>query len=131
MRVVAQMAFITTLALGLAGCYHFIAPPDMATAAVYGPSVPIRSLSPQQMARLSGWIKAHDAGWRDLMETPPAPSTITIVMRESNGQQSYVNLFESKDGAAMAYFYPPRPASPLERYLPEADVAALWEIVRN
>jgi hypothetical protein len=131
MQGVARIAFIITLLLGLAGCYRIIAIPDVATAAVYGPHVPIRPLKPQQVARLSNWMKAHDAGWRDVMETPPAPITMRIVMREPNSQQSYFDLLELKDGTATMYLYAPSPAPPLKRYLSEADVAALWEVIRN
>jgi hypothetical protein len=131
MQVVVRMALIVMLVLGLTGCYRIIAIPDVANATVYGPNVPIRSLRPQQVAQLTSWIKAHDAGWRDLMGTPPTTITMRIVMRAPNSQQIYFDLFESKDGTAMAYFYAPSPAPPLERYLSEADVAALWEMLRN
>ncbi|GLQ46502.1 hypothetical protein GCM10007862_15530 [Dyella lipolytica] len=131
MRVVVRIALIVMLVLGLTGCYHIIAIPDVATAAVYGPNVPIRSLRPQEVARLSSWIKAHDAGWRDLMGMPSTPMTMRIVMREPNNQQSNLDLFESKDGTAMVHFYAPSPAPPLSRYLSEADVAALLSTVGN
>jgi hypothetical protein len=131
MQAIVRIALIVTLALGLAGCYRVIAIPDMATATVYGPSVPIRPLRPEQVARLSSWMKEHDAGWRNLMETTPAPITLAIVMREPNGQQTTFSLFELKDGSAAAYFYAPSPMPPLKRYLFAADVAALWEVVRN
>jgi hypothetical protein len=131
MRVAVRIAFIVALVFGLTGCYRVITIPDIATAMVYGPNVPIRSLKPQQVARLSSWIEAHDAGWRDLMETPPAPITMRIVMREPNSQRIYFELFESTYGTATMYFYAPSSALPLKRYLSEADVASLWEAVRN
>jgi hypothetical protein len=131
MRNVVRFALVVTLMFGLTACYHIIATPDIATAAVFGPDVPIRSLKPQQVAQLSSWIKAHDAGWLDMMQTPVAPLTMKIVMRGPSAQQSYFDLFESKDGSAMVCFYAPSPARPLKRYLPGADVAALWEAVRN
>lgn len=131
MRVVVRIVLIVTLVLGLTGCYRIIATPDIATATAYGPNVPIRSLRPQQVAQLSSWMKAHDAGWGDVMQTRPAPITMRIVVREPNNQQIFFDLFESKDGTAMVYFYPPSPARPLKRYLSEADVATLWEAVRN
>jgi hypothetical protein len=131
MRTVARITFIVTLVFGLTACYRIIAIPDIATATVYGPNVPIRALRPQQVAQLSNWIKTHDAGWRDLMETPPVPITMRIIMRPPNTQQVYVDLFASKSGTATMYFYAPSPAPPLKRYLSAADVASLWEAVRN
>lgn len=131
MRVMARVVVIVTLVLGIAGCYSVIKMPDIASASVYGPHVVGGSLSPPEVARLSSWVKTHDAGWRGLMETTSAPITLAIVMREPNGQQSSLNLFESKDGTAMAYFNAPSPAPPLERYLSAADVAALRAAVGN
>ncbi|GLQ92559.1 hypothetical protein [Dyella acidisoli] len=131
MRVMVRIALIVTLVLDLAGCYRIIKMPDIATASVYGPQVSGGSLSPQEVARLSTWMKAHDAGWRGLMGTPPAPIALAIVMRDPSGGQTTLNLFESKDGTATAYFYAPNPASPLERYLSKADVAALRAAVEN
>ncbi|RDS81905.1 hypothetical protein [Dyella psychrodurans] len=125
MRAVARIALIVTLALDLAGCYSVIKTPDIATASVYGPQVSGGALSPQEVAQLSSWIKAHDAGWRGLMATAPTPITMAIVMREPGGRQTSLDLFEAKDGTAMAYLNAPSPAPPLERYLSEADVAAL------
>lgn len=131
MRIVARIALIVTLAMGLAGCYDVIAVPDIATAAVYGPHISRPSLTPQQIAQLSSWIKSHDAGWRHLMETPPAPITLAIVMHEASSQQSTFNLFEAKDGSATVYFYAPSPAPPRKRYVSQADVAALWAAVKD
>lgn len=131
MQVVVRIAFIVTLVLGLTGCYSIIAVPDMATAAVYGPTVPIRSLSPQQVGQLSSWMKAHDAGWRYLMGAPLAPITVRIVVREPNSQQIRFDLFEFKDRTAVMYFYAPSPSRPLKRYLSETDFATLWEAVRD
>jgi hypothetical protein len=96
-----------------------------ASASIYGPQISGGSLSQQEVARLSSWMKAHDAGWRVLMETSPAPITMAIVMREPDGRQSSLDVFESKDGAAMVYFNAPSPAAPLQRYLLEADVLTL------
>jgi hypothetical protein len=125
MRAVARIALIVMLVAELAGCYSVIAMPDIATASVYGPQISGGSLSPQEVAQLSNWMKAHDAGWRGLMETPPAPFTMSVVVREADGRQSSLQVFESKDGTAMAYFKAPDPAPPLERYLSVTDVAAL------
>jgi hypothetical protein len=129
MRIVARITLIITLLLGLTGCYGIIVTPNIATAIVYGPNVPIRSLRPQQVAQLSSWIKAHDAGWRGLMETPPVAQTMRIVVHEPDSQQGYFDLFLAKDGTATMYYYAPRPALPLKRYLPEADVSTLWEAI--
>ena len=131
MRVVVRIVLIVMLVLDLAGCYRVIKMPDIATASVYGPHVSGGPLSPQQVVRLSTWMKAHDAGWRGLMQTPPTPIAMAIVVRDSNGQQSTLNVFESKDGTATAYFYAPSPASPLERYVSKADVVALRGAVGN
>ena len=131
MQIVVRIALIVTLVLGLTGCYSIVAMPDVATASVYGPRIPIRSLSPQQVARLSTWMKAHDAGWRALMETPPVVITMRLVLREPNGQQIHFDLFMSTHGTATMYFYAQSPAPPLKRYLSEADVATLWESLRN
>jgi hypothetical protein len=125
MQLVARIALIVALPLVLAGCYGVIRTPDAVTASVYGPHVSGGPLSAQQVMQLSDWMKAHDAGWRRLMRTPPASITMAIVMREPGGRQSTLDLFVSPDGAAMAYFYPPGPAPPLERYVPAVDVAAL------
>jgi hypothetical protein len=127
MRVVARIALNMTLMLALAGCYSVVTIPDIANASVYGPRISGGSLTPQEVARLSSWMKAHDAGWRELMETAPAPAPITlaIVMREPGGRQSSLDLFESKDGTATAYLNAPSPAPTLQRYLSESDVAAL------
>jgi len=125
MRVFARTILIVALALGVAGCYSVIKMPDIASASVYGPNVSSGPLSQQEVAQLSSWMKAHDAGWRRLVETPPASVTMAIVVHESNGRQSALELFESKEGGAMVYFYAPRPALPLVRYVPPADVAAL------
>lgn len=127
MRVVARIALNMTLVFALAGCYSVITTPDIATASVYGPQISGGSLTPQEVARLSSWMKAHDAGWRALMETAPAPPPITmaIVMREPDGRQSSLDLFESKAGTATAYLNAPGPAPTRQRYLSEADVAAL------
>lgn len=131
MRVVLRIVLIVTLVLGLAGCYSVIKMPDIATASVYGPKVSGGPLTPQEVARLSSWMKAHDAGWRELMQKHPAPISMAIVMHDPHGQQSTLNLFESKDGTATAYFYASSQAPPLERYLPEADVAALKAALKN
>jgi hypothetical protein len=131
MRVSVRITLIITLMLDLAGCYSVIKMPEITTAAVYGPQIHGGPLNPQQVAQLSSWMKAHDAGWRGLMETPPAPITMAIVMHDPNGQQSSFNLFESKVGTATLYFYAPSPAVPLERYLSGVDVAALKAAVRN
>jgi hypothetical protein len=131
MRIVVQFVLLVTLVLDLAGCYRVVKMPDIATASVYGPHVSGGPLSPQKVAQLSGWINAHDAGWRGLMETPTAPITMAIVMRDPGGRQTSLDLFESRGGTAMAYLYAPSPALPLERYLPEADVTALKAAVGN
>jgi hypothetical protein len=131
MRVIARICFTTMLVLGLSGCYSIVAMPDIATATVYGPHLPIRTLTPTQVLQLSNWMKAHDAGWHGLMETPPTSPAMTIVMHEPNSQQSYVDVFRLKDGGAMMYFYATRPRLPVKRYVSEADLAALWEAVRN
>jgi hypothetical protein len=125
MRALARIAIIVMLVLELAGCYSVITMPDIATASVYGPQISGGSLSPPEVTQLSNWMKAHDAGWRGLMETPPTPITMSVVMREANGRQSSLQLFESKDGTAKAYFKASDSAPPLERYLSAADVAAL------
>lgn len=131
MRVVARIATNIVLMLALAGCYSVIKTPYIANASIYGPQISGGSLSPQEVARLSSWMKAHDAGWRVLMETSPAPITLAIVMREPGGRQSSLDVFESKDGAATAYFNAPSPAPPLQRYLSEADVLTLRAAVGN
>jgi hypothetical protein len=131
MRAVIRIVLIITLLLGLAGCYSVIKMPDITTAAVYGPQISGGPLSPQKVARLSIWMKAHDAGWMQLMETPPVSITMAIVMHDPNGQQSSLDLFEAKDGSAIVYFFAPSPATPLKRYLPEADVVALKAAVEN
>lgn len=129
MQVMARMALSVTLLLVLAGCYGVIKSPDVATALVYGPDVSGGTLTAQQVAQLSDWVRAHDAGWRRLMRAPPRSITMAVVMREPGGRQSTLDLFASNDGSAMAYFYAPSPAQPLERYLPAADVAALHTAV--
>lgn len=131
MRAVVQIALIVALALDMAGCYSIIKMPNIAAASVYGPQVSGGSLSPPAVARLSSWMKAHDAGWRGLAGAPSAPMTMAMVMHDPNGRQSTLNLFESKDGTATAYFYAPSPAPPLQRYLSEADVTALKAAVGN
>jgi hypothetical protein len=131
MRVAMRMVLIVTLVLNLAGCYSIVKMPDIATAAVYGPHISGGPLSPQQVARLSSWIHAHDAGWRGWMEARPAPITMSIVMHDPSGQQSSLELFESKDGSAMAYLHAPSSAQPLERYLPAAEVVALKAALGN
>jgi hypothetical protein len=131
MRVAMRMVLIVTLVLNLAGCYSIVKMPDIATAAVYGPQVSGGPLSPQQVARLSSWIHAHDAGWRGWMEARPAPITMSIVMHDPSGRQSSLELFESKDGSAMAYLHTPSSAQPLERYLPAAEVVALKAALGN
>ncbi|WP_148108997.1 hypothetical protein [Dyella dinghuensis] len=129
MRVVARIAANMVLALALAGCYSVIKTPSIASASVYGPHISGGPLSAQEVARLSSWMKAHDAGWRVLMETSQAPITMAIVMREPDGRQSSLNVFESKDGTAMVYFNAPSPAPPRQRYLLEADVQTLRSAV--
>jgi hypothetical protein len=108
-----------------------IAIPDIATATMQGHSIPSRSLTSQQVARLVVWFKAHDNGWQGLMETPPAPITMDIAMSGGNDQQSVLTLFKVQDGATTAFFYPPRPASPLKRALSTADVTDLLAAVEN
>jgi hypothetical protein len=125
MSSVARTALIGTLMLVLAGCYGVIKTPDVATASVFGPNISGGALAPQQVAQLADWVRAHDAGWRGLMRAPPASVSMAIVMREPGGRQSTLDLFVAGDGSAMAYFYAPNPARPLERYLQAADVAAL------
>jgi hypothetical protein len=131
MRIVVRMVLIVMSVLDLAGCYSVVKMPDIATAAVYGPHISGGSLSPQQVARLSSWIHAHDAGWRGWMETPPAAITMSIVMHDPSGRQSSLELFESRDGSAMAYLHAPSSAQPLERYLPAAEVVALKAALGN
>jgi hypothetical protein len=131
MRVVVRIALIIALVLDLAGCYSIIKTPDITTASVYGPQISGGPLSPQKVAQLSSWMNAHDAGWRELMGTPPAPITMAVVMHDPNGQQTSLNLFESKDGTATIYFNGPSPAAPLQRYLSSMDVAALKAAVGN
>jgi hypothetical protein len=130
MRSVARVALIIAVMLDLTGCYRVIKMPSIATASVYGPRISGGPLTPLETAQLSRWLAAHDAGWRGLMETTAAPISMAIVMRDPNGQQSSLNLFESRDGSATVYFYAPSSTAPLERYLPEADVAALKAAVR-
>jgi hypothetical protein len=129
MQLIMRIALMVTLALNLVGCYSIIKTPEIATALIYGPHVSGGSLSPQEAAQLSSWMKLHDAGWRGTTETHPAVITMAIVMREPSGRQSSLNLFESKDGTAVAYFNAPSPALPVHRYLSEADVSALWAAV--
>jgi hypothetical protein len=131
MRTFPRVAFILGLVLGLAGCYRIVATPDIATAAVYGPHVPIRPLTPQQVARLSSWMKGHDAGWRSSTQTPYMPTIMRIVIRDPGGQQSRLDLLEAKDGMATLLLYAPAPAAPLKRYLSDADAKALWDAVAN
>jgi hypothetical protein len=125
MQLIARIALFVALPLVFAGCYGVIKTPDMATASVFGPHVSGGFLSAQQVAQLSDWMKAHDAGWRALMRTPPSSVTMAVVMREADGRQTTLDLFVADDGSAMAYLYAPSPAHPLERYVPAADVAAL------
>ncbi|HTV83899.1 MAG TPA: hypothetical protein VME63_00720 [Dyella sp.] len=125
MQAVARGALIATLIPALAGCYSVVKIPEVASASVYGPGISGGALRAQQVAQLSDWLKAHDAGWRAPMGTPPRSITMAIVMRRAGGPQSTLDLFAWNDGSAMAYLYAPAPASPRERYLPAADVAAL------
>ncbi|GLQ49349.1 hypothetical protein ACFFJT_20520 [Dyella flava] len=125
MRAVVRVALIVTLVLNLAGCYDVIKTPEIATASVYGPGISGGSLSPGEVAQLSSWLRAHDAGWRPLMETAPAPITLAIAIRGPTGRQSFLQLFEAKDGTAMAYLKEPIPARTLQRYVSAPDVAAL------
>jgi len=131
MRFAVRMTLFTMLLLGLAGCYHMVAMPTVATAVVYGPALPIRSLTPPQVARLSRWLKAHDAGWRRPAAAPSSRMTLSMVLREPTGRQSRLDLFESKDGTAMVYFYAPAPALAFERYLSAADVLALLACIAS
>ncbi|HUA78737.1 MAG TPA: hypothetical protein VL997_00075 [Dyella sp.] len=125
MRTIVRVVFIAALTFYLTGCYSIIKMPDIATASVYGPQISGGTLSPQEVAHLSSWMNAHDAGWRGLMEKHPAPMTMAVVMRDSDGRQITLNLFESQDETATAYLYAPSSAQPLERYLSKADVMAL------
>jgi hypothetical protein len=125
MRIPARLALLVTLLPALAGCYGVIKTPDVATASAFGPNISGGALAPQQVAQLADWVRAHDAGWRGLMRAPPASVSMAIVMHEPGGRQSTLDLFVAGDGSAMAYFYAPSPARPLERYLQAADVAAL------
>jgi hypothetical protein len=125
MRFAPRMILITTLILGLAACYGVIKTPDATTASIYGPQISAGPLSPQKVTQLSNWLKAHDAGWRAWKGSSTAPITMAIVMHDASGQQTSLNLFESKDGTAVLYFYPPGSAQPLGRYLLQTDVAAL------
>jgi hypothetical protein len=125
MQAVARRGLIVAFTLALAGCYGVIKTPGMTSAAVYGPQLAGGALTAQQVAQLSQWVRAHDAGWRGLMRAPPASVSMAIVMHEPGGRQSTLDLFVAGDGSAMAYFYAPSPARPLERYLQAADVAAL------
>jgi hypothetical protein len=108
-----------------------IAIPSIATATVQGRNVSSRSLTPQQLEKLTSWFKAHENGWQGLMETPPAPIAMGIGIVGPNGQHCSLTLFKAKDGSAAAYFYPPRPAFPLKRGLSDADVTALLAAVEN
>lgn len=129
MQTIVRTILIVALVLDLAGCYSIIKMPDIATASVYGPQIAGGTLSPQEVARLSSWMKAHDAGWRGLMKTSLPPMVMAVVMRDQDGRQSSLNLFESKDDTATVYLYQPSPALPLERYVSKADVIALREAV--
>ncbi|RUL75966.1 hypothetical protein [Dyella choica] len=125
MQAIMRIVIVAALVLGLAGCYHIIKMPDIATASIYGPEISGGTLSPQEVASLSSWMKAHNAGWRGLMASLPAPVAMAVVMRTQDGRQTTLNLFEAKDGAATAYLFQPSPTLPRERDLSKADVIAL------
>jgi hypothetical protein len=76
-------------------------------------------------------MKGHDAGWRSSAQTPYMPIIMRIVIRDPGGQQSRLDLLEAKDGMATLLLYAPGVASPLKRYVSDADAMALWAAVAN
>jgi hypothetical protein len=136
MKSICRLCFAIAVSFSVTSAFagfwdQTIAIPSIETATVQGRNVSSRSLTPQQLEKLTRWFEAHKDGWRGLIETPPAPIAMGVVIGGPNGQQCSLSLFKAKDGTAAAYFYPPRPASPLTRGLSDADVTALLAAVEN
>jgi len=101
LKPLAHLSLLLILALSATGCLRAISHVDFPPL-VSGEVDIMRGehrgaekiLSPEELASLSGWLKSHRTGWRDILESPPPPKAI-IVLRLADGQQTSLETFEN------------------------------------
>lgn len=86
------------------------------------------NLTQQQVLLISDWMKAHQAEWHSLMETPP-PGTFRLELEASSGRKYTMQVFvqPSGGGTVYAYGYDYRADQhyPLKRRVSDSDIQEL------